>query len=183
MRLTVRSGQKQRQRSRTSSRRTIDGIVGQKTWRTPLSLKPESPSLLTSRFLLESDLIVVAQDLGVELAVIKAVNEVEAGGQGFLGDKPKILFEGHVFWRQLKKHGLNPADFKYGNEDILYSRWTRALYLGGAREHERLEKAKKIHNDAALESASWGLFQIMGYHWEDLGYKDVKEIVRLMGKS
>jgi len=161
----------------------VDGIVGQKTWRTLLSLEPENPSLLTSRFLSESDLTAVADDLGVELAAVKAVNEVEAGGQGFLGDKPKILFEGHVFWKQLKKHGLNPPDFKEGNEDILYSRWTKEHYLGGAKEHDRLDKAKIIHEDAALESASWGLFQIMGYHWESLGYKSVKDFVRLMGKS
>lgn len=28
-----------------------------------------------------------------------------------------------------------------------------------------------------------GLFQIMGYHWENLGYKSVKDFVRLMHKS
>lgn len=161
----------------------VDGIVGQKTWRTLLSEEPENPVELKSRFLSESDLNNVADDLGVELAVIKAVNEVESSGQGFSGDKPKILFEGHVFWRQLKKHGLDPSSLTEGNENILYSRWTREHYFGGEREHERLEKAKKIHENAALESASWGLFQIMGYHWESLGYKSVKAFVKLMQKS
>lgn len=161
----------------------VDGIVGQKTWRTLLSEEPENPKVLKSRFLSESDLISVADDLGVELAVIKAVNEVESSGQGFLGDKPKILFEGHIFWRQLKKHGLDPNTLKDGNENILYSRWTREHYFGGEREHERLNKAKKIHEKAALESASWGLFQIMGFHWDSLGYKSVKDFVKLMNKS
>jgi len=161
----------------------VDGIVGQKTWRTLLSEKPENPVELKSRFLSEYDLNTAAKDLGVELAVIKAVNEVESSGQGFLGGKPKILFEGHVFWRQLKKHDLDPNNLVQGNENILYSRWTREHYFGGAREHERLDKAKKVHENAALESASWGLFQIMGYHWEILGYKSVKDFVRLMNKS
>jgi len=67
-----------------------DGIVGQKTWRTLLSEAPENPAELKSRFLSEKDLLTVATDLGVELAVIKAVNEVESSGQGFLGNKPKI---------------------------------------------------------------------------------------------
>jgi N-acetylmuramidase/Putative peptidoglycan binding domain len=165
------------------SKLVADGIVGQKTWRTLLSEEPENPAELKSRFLSESDLNSVAKDLGVELAVIKAVNEVESSGQGFSGDKPKILFEGHVFWRQLKKHDLDPNSYVDGNENILYSKWTREHYFGGAREHDRLEKAKKIHENAALESASWGLFQIMGYHWETLGYKSVKEFVRLMNKS
>lgn len=161
----------------------VDGIVGQKTWRTLLSSEPENPTTLKSRFLSEKDLLSVANDLGVELAVIKAVNEVESSGQGFLGNKPKILFEGHVFWRQLKKHGLDPMNHKAGNENILYSSWTREHYFGGAREHERLNEAKKIHENAALESASWGLFQIMGYHWENLGYESVVEFVKLMNKS
>ena len=161
----------------------VDGIVGQKTWRTLLSEEPENPLELKSRFLSENDLKAVANELGVELAVIKAVNEVESNGQGFLGNKPKILFEGHVFWRQLKKNGLDPKDHVSGNENILYRSWTREHYFGGAREHERLDKAKKIHENAALESASWGLFQIMGYHWKSLGYKSVKDFVRLMNKS
>ncbi len=165
------------------SKLVVDGIVGQKTWRTLLSEAPENPLELKSRFLSESDLNAVANDLGVELAVIKAVNEVESNGQGFSGDKAKILFEGHVFWRRLKKHGLDPNSLVEGNENILYSRWTREHYFGGAREHERLDKAKKVHENAALESASWGLFQIMGYHWESLGYKSVKDFVRLMNKS
>jgi len=161
----------------------VDGIVGQKTWRTLLSEAPENPVELKSQFLSEKDLESVANDLGVELAVIKAVNEVESSGQGFSGNKPKILFEGHVFWRRLEKHGLDPKSLVPGNENILYKRWTREHYFGGAREHERLDKAKKIHENAALESASWGLFQIMGYHWESLGYKSVKDFVKLMNKS
>ena len=107
----------------------VDGIVGQKTWRTLLSSEPENPTTLKSRFLSEKDLLSVANDLGVELAVIKAVNEVESSGQGFLGNKPKILFEGHVFWRQLKKHGLDPMNHKAGNENILYSSWNREHYF------------------------------------------------------
>ncbi len=105
--------------------------------------------------------------------MIKAVNEVESSGQGFSGDKPKILFEGHIFWRRLKEHGLDPKNHRSGNEDILYSSWTRDHYIGGEGEHLRLNKAKLIHEDAALESASWGLFQIMGFRWESLGYKSV----------
>lgn len=148
-----------------------------------LSEEPEEPAALKSLFLSEKDLLTVAEYLGVELAVIKAVNEVESSGQGFSGNKPKILFEGHVFWRRLEKHGLDPKSLVHGNENILHKKWTREHYFGGAREHERLDKAKKIHENAALESASWGLFQIMGYHWESLGYKSVKDFVKLMNKS
>ena len=47
----------------------------------------------------ESDLIAAADRLDVPLASIKAVNEVESSGRGFLADgRPVILFERHVFW-------------------------------------------------------------------------------------
>jgi peptidoglycan hydrolase-like protein with peptidoglycan-binding domain len=58
----------------------VDGIVGQETWRTLLSEEPEDSALLKSRFLSESDLYTVAKYLGIELAVVKAVNEIESSG-------------------------------------------------------------------------------------------------------
>lgn len=36
---------------------------------------------------------------------------------------------------------------------------------------------------AALESASWGAFQIMGYHWQRLGYASVQDFVTAMSAS
>ena len=32
-------------------------------------------------------------------------------------------------------------------------------------------------------SASWGMFQIMGYHWQALGYKSVVDFVMIMSES
>jgi hypothetical protein len=53
-------------------------------------------------------------------------------------------------------------------------------YQGGSRAHYRLSLAKTIDFNSALESCSWGLFQIMGYHWKMLGYKSVHEFVEKM---
>lgn len=65
------------------------------------------------KFLSEEDLINFANRYGLELAVVKAVNEVESLGKGFLiSGKPKILFEGHVFWKQLKKRDINPRELE-----------------------------------------------------------------------
>lgn len=161
----------------------VDGIVGDKTWRALLNHSPEHVGEAVSRFLSEDDLISAAGDLGIEVAAIKAVNEVESRGQGFIGDKPKILFEGHIFWKQLKAHGLNPQSLRQGNEDILYPSWTKEHYIGGLGEHTRLEKAKRIHEGSAIESASWGRFQIMGFHWKSLEYKSAKEFANLMYKN
>lgn len=120
--------------------------------------------------------------LGVEVAVIKAITEVEAPKGGFLKgtDRPTILFEGHKFWERLEAHGIDPELYQEGNEDVLYPTWTREHYKGGIREHLRLEKASKIHLPAALESASWGKFQVMGFNWKSLGYASIQTFVNKM---
>lgn len=108
-------------------------------------------------------------DLGyvVQEAVIRAVVEVESSGSGLLDDgRAKILFEGHKFWHWLKQAGKNPADLVKGNEDILYEKWTRAHYKGGKGEYDRLQKAMNIDKKAAIYSASWGKFQILGENLE-----------------
>lgn len=158
-----------------------DGIVGSKSWMKFSLTFPEYFEKLSDKHLSQDDIDQVAEDLGVEAAVVKAVRDVEAGGNGFFGARPKILFEGHIFWKRLKEHGIAPQEHRVGNEDILYPEWTsenRRYYKDD--QYARLEKAKKIDEGAALESASWGLFQIMGYHWELLGYETVKAFVKAM---
>ncbi len=162
----------------------VDGIVGTKTWMKLNALAPRALKESTKKFLAEKDLIDLARELKVEVAAVKAVYEVESSGRGFLtSGKAKILFEGHIFWKRLKVHGLNPSDYKDGNEDVLYSKWTTKFYKGGEKEYLRLEKAKKIHIAAALESSSWGIFQIMGYHYKKVGYENVQTFVKAMNKS
>lgn len=134
--------------------------------------------------LTDTDITAAALDLGVEEPTIRAVIDVESSGKGFLpSGKPKILFEGHVFWKRLRAHGFNPENYTQGNEDILYPEFTEEHYVGGEGEYDRLEKASKIHLYAALESASWGKFQIMGYWWRKLNYKSIKEFVDRMNEN
>lgn len=158
-----------------------DGVVGSKTWMKFTIKFPTFFEKLVSKFLTEKDIEKAAKDLGVEVAAVKAVREVEAKGTGFWGEQSVILFERHIFWKQLKAQGLNPQKFKAGNEDILSAK--PGGYLGGTREYGRLDRAKKINENAALESASWGMFQIMGFHWKNLGYPSVKQYVKLMQKN
>lgn len=120
----------------------------------------------------------LAKKYDLEPAVILAIQSVESGNNGYLPDgRPKILFEGHVFWRMLKAAGKNPADYVKGNEDILFEKQDRSKYTRGAAEYARLEKAEKIDRVAALKSASWGEFQIMGFNHKTVGYPDVDSFV------
>lgn len=164
----------------------VDGIVGIKTWSKLLAAEQEFIKF-NSRLLSEQDLIDFAIQYNLETATVKAVNEIESSGKGFLIDgKPKILFEGHIFWRELEKRNINPETLlNEQSKDVLYKKWTRIYYLGGTREYSRLEKAanlldsKEIHN-AAYCSASWGAFQIMGYHYQSLDYTSIDNFVEKM---
>ncbi|ANT65691.1 MULTISPECIES: N-acetylmuramidase domain-containing protein [Prosthecochloris] len=158
----------------------VDGIAGEKTWTCLFLSSQISLQRSASRFLEEHDLCTAAEAYHLELAVIKAVNEVESTGSGFVADKPKILFEGHVFWRELVAKGMDPTAFRQGNEDILYPAWTKKFYRGGPAEHERLRRAVLIDREAALRSASWGAFQIMGVNAESMGYRDVVDFTERM---
>jgi hypothetical protein len=122
--------------------------------------------------------------LAVGISEIKAVAQVEGSGNGFLSTgEPVILFEPHQFWRELVKVGINPEDHVKGNEDILYKKWGEKPYGKASQQHGRLERACKIHREAALQSCSWGLFQIMGYHYRACGCQTLQEFINAMYKS
>lgn len=164
----------------------VDGIVGLKTW-SALMEKSAAGFLSNPKLLSEQNLIDFSNDHTIELAIVKAVNLVESNGKGFLLDgRPKILFEGHVFWRELEKKGIHCETYENANtENILFKNYTRKYYVGGAAEYDRLEKAihlnpDKKFSDAANCAASWGLFQIMGFNAVSIGYQNIDEFVQKM---
>lgn len=127
--------------------------------------------------LTEQDYVNAAAKLGVSVAHVKTVTEVEARGTGYLSDgRVKILYERHVFYKQVPKakRASAPADL---------CQPTQGGYVGNAGEWDRMARACAIDETAALESASWGLFQIMGYHWRALGFASVQDFVEANKRS
>ena len=159
---------------------TADGIVGYRTWEA-LLFQDEHPV----HGITDKDFRKAADLLECETAALKAVKQVETGGKGgFLqSNRPTILFEGHIFWKQLKAQGIDPLSVVKGNEDIVYEKWTKTHYKGGVKEYDRLERARKINRDAADASASWGMFQIMGFNHKACGEKTVSGFVEAMCRS
>lgn len=128
--------------------------------------------------LTEDDYTEAARIINCETAIIKAVAHVESSGDGFFeDDSPKILFEAHIF-SKLTKHIY---DTEY--PDISSRKWNKALYTRGIGEYKRLNKAKLLNEEAALKSASWGKFQIMGFNHAYCGYNDVFEFTAAMQVS
>lgn len=125
--------------------------------------------------LTETDFANAAKALNCEVAAIKAVAEVESPGGGFLlSGRPKILFEAHKF----SKHTGHRYDSTHSHISSL--KWNRKLYKGGEAEYSRLDEAVKLDKAAALKSASWGKFQILGENFRSCGFKNVFDFVNSM---
>ncbi len=120
----------------------------------------------------------VAAEAGLEAAALLAVAEVESGGHAYAviagRPEPVIRFEGHYFDRRLsgaareraRALGLSsPRAGVVANPRSQAARW--AL----------VERAAAIDRQAAWESVSWGLGQVMGAHWAWLGYASVDAMV------
>ena len=113
--------------------------------------------------------------LGVTPAEVWAVLRVETSGCGFLPDRrPPILFERHFFSRLTNRQFdicdvSNPSAGGYGPS--------------GANQYTRLANAIQLDRLAALQSASWGLAQIMGSNFAQAGFADVESMVAAMSAS
>ncbi|WP_309086373.1 N-acetylmuramidase domain-containing protein, partial [Chelativorans sp.] len=126
----------------------------------------------------------IAARMKVEAEVLMAVIEVESDGKTYAtveGRKePLIRFEGHYFDRRLtgkereraRKEGLaHPNAGAVKNPSSQAARW------------RMLRAAMAIDEDAALESASYGVGQVMGAHWKALGYESVQAMVAAVRKD
>jgi hypothetical protein len=128
--------------------------------------------------LTDSDYADCATSLSCQVAAVRAVVAVESSGGGFLPDgRPKILFEAKYF------HKLTNGRYDGTHPNISSPVWNKKLYKGGAREWDRLNEAAALDRPAALQSASWGLFQIMGANYKACGFTSVEDFVAAMEKS
>lgn len=117
-----------------------------------------------------------AKELGCDVPAIRAVDQVESNGNGFLLDgRPKILFERHIFSRLTKRR------FDAAHPDV--SNKKTGGYIGGVAEHDRLAKAQQLDYWAACSSCSWGRYQIMGFNFVAAGFRSVQEFVVAMQQN
>lgn len=127
-----------------------------------------------------------ARDMKVMPAALKAVYDVESRGDGFFANgDPVILFEGHIFYKLYQqRYGTTKVrEIARRHPNICYPSWDRSKYYGGAREHLRLANAAQVHREIALQSASWGLFQVMGFNYQAAGYDNIQAFINAMYES
>ncbi|SMD18408.1 N-acetylmuramidase domain-containing protein [Rhizobium sp. RU36D] len=116
-----------------------------------------------------------AKTIGCEVAAIKAVVSVEAAGAGFdAKNRLKLLPEPHYFHRLLKGAELKQAVA----EGLAYKSWGEQPYDRTQDDrYIRLARMMAINPEAALDSCSWGLGQIMGANAETCGYASATDMV------
>jgi hypothetical protein len=118
----------------------------------------------------------VASNLGVFAPEIWTVLAVETSGCGFLPDRrPRILFERHIFHRLTQSQ--HDADGDISN------RTPGGYGPSGAHQFDRLAAAISDDRTAALQSASWGIGQILGENFSAAGFRSVDEMVTAMAAS
>lgn len=119
------------------------------------------------------DLPRIGAIIGVGEDELHAFMDVEAAGSGFDSQgRPKMLFEPHVFYRNLS--GSKRATAVASG--LAYPRWGERPYPKDS--YPRLMAAIAINETAALLSASWGLTQILGENFRMAGFDYVYDMVQ-----
>lgn len=129
--------------------------------------------------LTEQDYLSAATALKAPLAAVKAVATVESAGSGYLSDgRVKVQYEPHVMFQRLStRFGQARALKELQDHPDLVARKAGSYQSLDKEDQDMARAAKVIDRDSALESASWGAFQIMGYHWHTLGFVTLQAFI------
>lgn len=153
----------------------------------------------------DADIIAAATSLKCEPGLIFAIAKQESSHSSFfkLGKRtiPKILYERHWFRKLTKPNKKTPSPYEAKYPDIcgpayhlttvkkkvVLDRVTMLPPVAddvygaqGKHQYKRLVKAFQLDQSAALQSCSWGKFQIMGFNYKNAGFKDVFAFVKAM---
>lgn len=136
--------------------------------------------------LTDEDFREVAEELGVEVAAIKAVVEIEAGTkhEGFWANgKPIINFDLSMFRKFAARNKINLSRYQRSHA-VVFAKPNRARYGSyQAAQQARLDAARTIDDKTAIEGTFWGMFQLGGFNWKVCGTSSPDEFVRLMSRS
>jgi hypothetical protein len=120
----------------------------------------------------------VAGRLGCEWEAVAAVAEVESGPLGGFGQdgRPVILFERHLFSRK--------TNSQYDTSHPSISNRTPGGYpRTQADRWAQLEQAYALAPEEALQSASYGRFQVLGQNFPNLGMANAHDYVAKLARS
>ncbi|MBS1776304.1 MAG: DUF3380 domain-containing protein [Bacteroidetes bacterium] len=107
----------------------------------------------------------LAANNNISYPMLMAFIEVETGGRGFDAKTGKILIQFEPAWFRKKAPYAPSGVWSVNKVDVQ------------AKEWQAFNDAFAKDPNAAMEATSWGLPQIMGFHWKRLGYASVGAMV------
>lgn len=126
----------------------------------------------------KDDLLAAARKLGVPVAAVQAILDVEAPRGGFEANgEVVILFEPHKFSEYTK------GKFDRSHPDLSNPRWGAIPYGTYASQHPKLRRAAALDRDAALRATSWGIPQVLGNNWKKVGATSLQDFINKMSRS
>jgi hypothetical protein len=131
----------------------------------------------------------LAKNNGFIYPMIKAIIEVESNGFGFSPETGKIIIQFEPSWFKRKAPVQYQRYLQFKNQsasDWRQKRWD--IILDNKVSNQRQEwiafdAAFSINKDAAMQSTSIGLMQVMGFHYSELGFKEVGDMWDYAKKS
>lgn len=137
-----------------------------------------------SKKITEIDIKELGYKYHIPYAVLKAVIEVECKGSGFNSDgTPVILYERHKFYEGLRAINWITKSKEWYQKYPDLCNPKSGGYGKYSEQHGKLTRAATLNREVALESCSWGMGQVMGYHWRKLGYESLQTFINAMYKS
>lgn len=120
-----------------------------------------------------------AARLALPVAHVMAMAAVESSGETFWVLDGRLVvpvrFEAHWFGK------LTGYRFNDEHPDLSCVAWTPSLAATSrAGAWDQVRRARELDIEAADEAASWGAFQVMGFHWQRLRYNSVQAFVDSM---
>lgn len=112
--------------------------------------------------LLEIQLLAI--EFGLPESRIHAIKQVESGGIGFDKVTDKIIIQFEPVWFK-RKSPYTPS-----------GKWSLNKVERQAQEWVAFNDAFAKNPNAAMESTSVGMMQVMGFHWKKLGFDSVGEM-------
>lgn len=134
-------------------------------------------------------LTTLCAEKNIDVACAVAVLCVESRGKGFEqnnSDRLIIRFENHKFWKYWGKY--HPQQYRQHFSYAPKKVWTKHQWRANpndpwqnfhgvqSKEWQVFEFARSLDENAAMLSISMGAPQIMGFHYERIGYQSVVEM-------
>lgn len=122
------------------------------------------------------DFAEAAKELNCSVSAIRAVATVESGGRSGFDDKDRLLirFEGHQFRK------FTGRRFDQSHPHLSYAYGNR---FGKGHTYSAFNEAFALDQHAALLATSYGMFQPMGFNYDEMGFDSVEEMVSSFQKG